>query len=451
VSGTAGPLSSRRCLFVSGEELQKLQPHPLAAMIPPMLKADRDALASRVAQDGRVRDPAVRYQGKLLDGNNRREICAELGLPLPVVDFDPAGDGAPIDFVISRNSHRNMTDGMKAIAAAKLEAHLPRRGGKRRDRAGEMFGVCGRSVGMAKRLLRRAPALAEQVGRNEVSLKRAEQTLVTQDRLRETKAKAKAAPTSKAPDWRVVVGDNVERMRELKAGTARVVFTDPPYNNGWRYDADPTGDDVTSDDYLASCRLWMAEAVRLLADDGSIFVMIDDRYEHHFGVMLEQLGLHRRRLIVWWDHFPNHTAGNFSGAARFVLYYTKSASGFVWNGESVREPSRRNVLGDARGVPGGKVPDSVWPVTRVVGNAQARVPFDDAPPQIPDEIARRCILVASNPGDLVVDPFNGNGTTGRAAVTSGRRYVGIERSRKYARQSETWIKAALADGAGGSK
>jgi len=60
----------------------------------------------------------VRYQGKLLDGNNRKDICVELGLPLPVIDYDPAAWGPPLDFVIARNTHRNMTDGMKAIAAA---------------------------------------------------------------------------------------------------------------------------------------------------------------------------------------------------------------------------------------------------------------------------------------------------------------------------------------------
>jgi DNA modification methylase len=65
------------------------------------------------------------------------------------------------------------------------------------------------------------------------------------------------------------------------------------------------------------------------------------------------------------------------------------------------------------------------------------------PPQLPVELPKRAILATSEPGDLVVDCFNGNGTTGLAALLTGRKYLGIERSEKYAAQSERWIKAQL--------
>ena len=73
-----------------------------------------------------------------------------------------------------------------------------------------------------------------------------------------------------------------------------------------------------------------------------------------------------------------------------------------------------------------------------------RVPWlgqEKQPPQLPLDLVRRCILLASNPGDVVLDPFNGNGVSGVAALTAQRRYVGIDRSEKYIGQARRWIAA----------
>jgi site-specific DNA-methyltransferase (adenine-specific) len=81
----------------------------------------------------------------------------------------------------------------------------------------------------------------------------------------------------------------------------------------------------------------------------------------------------------------------------------------------------------------------VWAFPRVTGNSHDRVHFEDAPPQVPDKLLKRIILVASNPGDMVLDPQCGNGTTIKAALELGRRAQGIERSPLYASQALAWI------------
>ena len=232
-------------------------------------------------------------------------------------------------------------------------------------------------------------------------------------------------------------------MPELPSRRFDLIFADPPYNNGTHYHADPTRDRLSDRNYLTWCKYWMSECARLLSPSGSLFVLIDDRYSDFFGTVLRSLKdppLHRHNTIIWWEQFSNHQIKNFSHAARFIHYYTRSEKSFVWNAQDILVPSASaEVYKDSRTKPGGKVPGNVWEIARQTGNKADTIPFDDHPPQIPDKLLRRVILAASNEGDAVFDPFAGNGTTGRAAISLGRKFLGIERSPKYAAQARLWI------------
>ena len=314
--------------------------------------------------------------------------------------------------------------------------------------AARIAGVSARSVYATRAIRGKSPELFKAVQSGEINVHQAGVRARKSDRLAaldRAESRADHQRELSGDEWRIVHGDCLQELARLKRAGDRpdLIFLDPPYNNGWRYDADPTHDRLSPDQYLSWCREWMALCADALADHGSMFVLIDGNYTDQFGVLMRQVGLHRRNTILWWEHFPSYQRGNFTPAVRFIHYYTKSPTHFVWNPENILEPSRRNQIGDSRGEPGGKVPDNVWQISRKVGNAADRVPFDDAPPQIPTQLAERCILAASNPGSLVIDPFNGNGTTGLAALQHGRRYIGIERSAKYARQSQQWIRACL--------
>ena len=98
----------------------------------------------------------------------------------------------------------------------------------------------------------------------------------------------------------------------------------------------------------------------------------------------------------------------------------------------------------------GKLPGNLWGVwtdrkiARVVKNAGDRIPDDLAPNQLPVPLVERVILAASNPGQTVLDPFHGTGTTAVAAIKHGRKYIGIEVDPEVAQESRGWIKARLA-------
>jgi DNA methylase len=111
----------------------------------------------------------------------------------------------------------------------------------------------------------------------------------------------------------------------------------------------------------------------------------------------------------------------------------KDPERFVFDVDAVRVESRRQGLGDRRANPAGKVPDDVWTISRVAGTFGERIA--GFPTQLPVKLASRVVACASEPDDLVVDPFSGSGTTGRACIGLGQRFVGIELSEGFAERS----------------
>jgi site-specific DNA-methyltransferase (adenine-specific) len=249
-------------------------------------------------------------------------------------------------------------------------------------------------------------------------------------------AGAEPAGAEEGAAWRVVEGDCLAELPKLRAGCARLVFADPPYNVGMDYGGGAKADRRPDDEYLADCRRCFEECRRVLADDGSLWVLIGDEYAAEYGVMLKGLGLTIRGWIKWHETFGvcNSAKRGFSRCSRHLFYFAKDARRFVFNPEAVSRPSdRQTKYNDARADPTGKVWDDVWVIPRLTGTCAERLP--EFPTQLPLDLLRPVILCASDPGDLVIDPYSGSATTGVAALESGRRYLGVERGPNFARLS----------------
>jgi hypothetical protein len=126
----------------------------------------------------------------------------------------------------------------------------------------------------------------------------------------------------------------------------------------------------------------------------------------------------------------------FNRCSRHLLHFVKDPRRFVFHAEAVRRASARQAkYCDKRADPWGKVWDDVWgiepPIPRLVDNDAERIP--GFPTQLPLALLLPIVGCASDPGDLVVDPFSGSATTGEACLTLGRRFVGIERNEEYVR------------------
>jgi len=225
-------------------------------------------------------------------------------------------------------------------------------------------------------------------------------------------------------------GDSIELLGKARAGFARLVFADPPFNIGYRYKG--YDDARRYDDYVAWSQRWMETAVRALTPDGSLYVAIGDEYAAELRMIGRELGLTLRNWIIWHYQFGQATRDKFARAHAHILYFVRDAKKFLFDGAQVRFPSSRHTeYSDRRANPDGRVPGDVWDeFPRVCGTFKEREGWHGC--QMPEALLSRIIRVSSEPGDVVVDPFIGSGTTTAAAVKLGRIGIGIDQSEEYA-------------------
>jgi site-specific DNA-methyltransferase (adenine-specific) len=237
----------------------------------------------------------------------------------------------------------------------------------------------------------------------------------------------------------IIYGDCIDELMNLQKAP-RLIFADPPYNIGIDYGDGKKADRRDDDDYLAWCRDWVEACHTALTADGSLWVMICDEWADHFGIILRRIGFHRRNWIKWYETFGVNCQNNFNRCSRHIFYCVKDTKHFVFNGDAVNRPSdRQTKYNDKRAIPTGKIWDNVWQIPRLVGNAKERV--EGFPTQLPLALLRPIVGCASDPGDLVVDPFSGSATTGVAAIELGRNYIGIETQETFVELSRLRVQA----------
>jgi site-specific DNA-methyltransferase (adenine-specific) len=244
----------------------------------------------------------------------------------------------------------------------------------------------------------------------------------------------------------ILTGDCLRHLANLAPPSVDLAFADPPFNIGYEYDE--YNDRRSRADYLAWTERWLDAVRRVLKPDGSFYVAIGDEYAAELKVRLDALGLTLRNWIVWHYTFGVSCTRKFNRSHAHILYYVMDARRFTFNPDEVRVPSARlTTYADRRANPAGKLPDDTWVlrpqeeeccfrpesdtwyVPRVCGTFKERTGH---PCQMPEAVLERIIRVSSNPGDLVLDPFAGSGTTLATARRLGRRYLGIELSAEYA-------------------
>ncbi len=232
----------------------------------------------------------------------------------------------------------------------------------------------------------------------------------------------------------ILCGDSVEILRSVEKPFADLVFADPPFNIGYKYDK--YHDSKANGKYLAWTRDWIGECVRVLKPHGSIYIAIGDEYAAHIKLILEdEHRLTLRNWIIWHYTFGQQTRIKFARSHTHILYFVKDAKHFTFNDDMVRVISdRQKKYADKRANPTGKMPDDVWnEYPRICGTFSERTGH---PCQMPESLLARIIRASSNAGDWVLDPFCGSGTTATVAHKLGRQYTTID-------LSETYVESAL--------
>lgn len=252
-------------------------------------------------------------------------------------------------------------------------------------------------------------------------------------------------------------GDCIAGMKKLPAGSVQLAFADPPFNIG--YDYDEYDDQLDSNQYLSWSRDWISEVHRVLDESGAFWLAIGDEYAAELKVESQRIGFHTRSWVVWYYTFGVHCKTKFTRSHAHIFHFVKDPKQFVFNANEVAVPSARQlVYGDKRANPSGRMPDDTWILRpqdcvdgftpdedswffpRVAGTFKERAGFHGC--QMPEQLLGRIIRSCSNPGDVVMDPFSGSGTTLTVAKKEGRRFLGFEMSKEYVKLGRKRIAAA---------
>ena len=246
----------------------------------------------------------------------------------------------------------------------------------------------------------------------------------------------------------IIQGDCIQKLNDGPEGWVDLAFADPPFNIGYLYDG--YNDERKCDDYLKFSEEWMRAVHRALKPNGSFYLAIGDEYAADLCVIARRkLGFNMRNWIIWHYTFGQQTKLKFAKSHTHILYFTKDREDFTFNADPVRVASaRQTTYADARANPKGKLPDDTWYlrpqetpeeyfdpatdtwyVSRLCGTFKEREGWHGC--QMPIAVLDRIVKASSNPGDIVLDPFNGSGTTVVSAALLGRKYVGIDQSGEY--------------------
>jgi site-specific DNA-methyltransferase (adenine-specific) len=251
----------------------------------------------------------------------------------------------------------------------------------------------------------------------------------------------------RGPGWALVAGDSLAALEHLPPRSVDLVFADPPYHlsnggttcrSGRRASVDKGAwdrSDGVAEDHAFQSR-WLAACRRVLKPSGTIWVSGTQHVIFSVGYAMQELGFHLLNTVTWYK--PN-AAPNL--ACRF---FTHSTEILLWASPArVRPLPHRFNYQAMKAANGGKQMRDLWEIAERPAPCGAQVVWalptpgpreklhGRHPTQKPLALLERVVAASAAPGDLVLDPFCGSGTTGLAALRAGCRFLGVERDPAY--------------------
>ncbi|MEL6642582.1 MAG: site-specific DNA-methyltransferase [Pseudomonadota bacterium] len=255
-----------------------------------------------------------------------------------------------------------------------------------------------------------------------------------------------AKGASALPLNQVVAGDCIEVMNSLPEGSIDLIFADPPYNlqlKGQLHRPDNSRVDAVDDawDQFASFKAydrftedWLAAARRLLKPNGAIWVIGSYHNIFRVGAAMQNAGFWILNDVVWRksNPMPNFRGKRLTNAHETLIWASKAEGAkYTFNYEALKALNE------------GVQMRSDWVLPICTGHERLKDANGEKahPTQKPESLLHRVILGTTNPGDVVLDPFFGTGTTGAVARMLGRDFIGIEREEAYRTVAEKRLKS----------
>ena len=230
--------------------------------------------------------------------------------------------------------------------------------------------------------------------------------------------------------FKLINGDCFEELAKIKSKTVDMVFADPPYFLSTKNGISCSGGKMVSvkkgdwDNQLSLeekhkfNKEWIKECYRVLKDNGSIWISGTFHNIYSIGMALEEEGFQIVNNITWQklNPPPNLSCKCFVHSTETIIWAVKDKKHYTFNYKLMKE------------INGGKQHKDVWQGSLT---KQTEKTFGKHPTQKPEYLLEKIILASTNKGDIVLDPFSGSGTTGVCAVKLKRKYIGIEKDKRY--------------------
>jgi modification methylase len=244
---------------------------------------------------------------------------------------------------------------------------------------------------------------------------------------------------SAKPDWldTILKGDCVSALERLPEKSVDIIFADPPYNlqlDGDLHRPDQSKVDAVDDAwdqfesfaaYDAFTRAWLLAVRRVLKPNGTIWVIGSYHNIFRVGAIMQDLGFWILNDVVWrkTNPMPNFRGRRFQNAHETMIWASRdrAAKGYTFNYDAMKAANDDVQM------------RSDWLFPICTGAERLRDQNGDKlhPTQKPEALLARVMLASSKPGDVILDPFFGSGTTGAVAKRLGRHFVGVEREQAY--------------------
>ncbi|GIW01008.1 site-specific DNA-methyltransferase [Roseiflexus sp.] len=242
----------------------------------------------------------------------------------------------------------------------------------------------------------------------------------------------------------IIQGDCIQVLQTFPEQSVDLIFADPPYNLQLRHALlrpDQTVVDGVDDawdrfedvqEYDAFTRAWLGACRRVLKDDGTIWVIGTYHNIFRVGAIMMDLGYWILNDVIWHktNPMPNFRGVRFQNATETLIWAKKSADQkkYTFNYHAMKYLNEEKQM------------QNVWHLPLCTGAERVKINGKKAhSTQKPEALLYRVILSSSNPGDLVLDPFFGSGTTGVVARRLKRHYIGIESDPAYVEIARTRI------------
>ncbi len=234
----------------------------------------------------------------------------------------------------------------------------------------------------------------------------------------------------------IILGDSLEELKKIPSQSVNMIFADPPYFmqtsgdlnrsdgthfSGMKEDWDKF-EDIQAYDHFS--QLWLSECRRILKPNGTIWVIGSFQNIYRLGYLMQELGFWILNDIVWTkpNAPPNFTGTRFQNRHEILLWCSpKKGAPYTFNYQTLKSLN------------GGKQESSVWDIGICIGPERLKDSNKRKlhATQKPEKLLYKVILSCTKPGDLILDPFFGSGTTGAVAKLLGRHFIGIEKEEKY--------------------